>query len=604
MTGDARADWERRFGLRSDRAAEDRRAATDLTAPPDVRAVAGVGHVTVTWSPVSGAIGYLVERADAEEGPFLPVDLGPPDVVEVPASPLCDTTAPRGATAWYRVAAIADRETPPGPHSAVASATAAVAGDALVEVDVDAGRTAGRLRRLWRMIGAERLSQLLTDEQVGGRSVATEFADALTLVRDRLGVTHVRAHAILHDDLGVYRDHAGRAVFDFAGVDAVYDRLRALRLRPVVELSFMPCDLARDPEATVFAYRAIVSPPRDWGRWAALVRALTTHLVDRYGIDEVRQWPFEVWNEPNLKVFWSGTQAEYLRLYDTAVAAVRSVDPSLIVSGPATAASGWLGTFLDHGGRDGVPLDAVTTHTYGNVPLDLRPALAARGLDHVAVWWTEWGVDTRDRAGLADAVFGAPFVLHGMKRAQATVDRLAHWVVSDHFEELGRPTSFLHGGLGLLTVGNVPKPRFMALQFAQELADDLCAVELRGDGAGGLVDAWAACHADGTVDVLIWNATMDHAAYTGDPALDRTVRLRVGGLAGAAHEVTVDRIDRDHGDVAAAWTGTGWPTDVELDELSYAAAPEPDALGVQHGTVTLDLVLPMPGVARVRCRPA
>ena len=603
MSGDARADWERRFGRRSDRGAQTRRAPTDLAAPHNVRAEAGVGHVTLTWSRVRHAIGYVVERAVAEEGPFLPVDMGPPDVPEVPAPPFCDTTGPRGAAAWYRVTAIVDRESPTGPPSAVVCATAGRSGDALVEIDVDAGRTSRRLRRLWHMIGAERLSQLVTDEQVGGRSVAAEFADALALVRDKLGVTHVRAHAILHDDLGVYREHDGEVVLDFARIDAVYDRLLGLRLRPVVELSFMPHDLARDPSATVFAYGANVSPPRDWGRWAILVRALTAHLVDRYGIDEVRRWPFEVWNEPNLEVFWAGTQAEYLRLYDTAVAAVRSVDGSLQVSGPATAAAGWLGAFLDHGADDCVPLDAVTTHTYGNVPLDLRPALAARGLDDVAVWWTEWGVDTRSRPALADSVFGAPFVLHGMKRAQASVDRLASWVASDHFEELGRPTSFLHGGFGLLTVGNVPKPRFRALQFAEELADDLCGVELRGDGAGGLVDAWAARHADGTLDVLIWNATLDHAAHAGDPVLDRRVRLRVGGLGAGAYEVAVERIDRAHGDLAAAWTGSDWPTDVELDELSFSAAPEPDDLGVHHGPVAVDLALPMPGVARVRCRP-
>lgn len=155
----------------------------------------------------------------------------------------------------------------------------------------------------------------------------------------------------------------------------------------------------------------------------------------------------------------------------------------------------------------------------------------------------------------------------------------------------------------LLTIGNVPKPRFRALQLAEELADDLCAVELRGDGAGGLVDAWAARHADGTVDVLLWNATLDHAAYAGDPVLSRTVRLRLDGLSDATHAVTVDRIDGDHGDLAAAWTGAGWPSDVELDELSVAATPEPDDLGPHTGPVTLDLRLPMPGVARVRCRP-
>ena len=87
---------------------------------------------------------------------------------------------------------------------------------------------------------------------------------------------------------------------------AIYDHVLGLGLRPIVELSFMPRDLASDPSKTVFDYGAIVSPPRDWDRWEALVRDLTAHLVDRYGLDEVRRWGFEVWNEANLDVFWSG----------------------------------------------------------------------------------------------------------------------------------------------------------------------------------------------------------------------------------------------------------------------------------------------------------
>ena len=141
-----------------------------------------------------------------------------------------------------------------------------------------------------------------------------------------LGVEAVRAHAILNDDLGTYREVDGRPVHDFTGIDRIYDHVMGLGLRPIVELSFMPRDLAVDPSKTVFDYGAIVSPPKDWDRWEALVHDLTAHLVDRYGLEEVRRWAFEVWNEANLDVFWSGTREEYLRLYDVSVRAVKAVD--------------------------------------------------------------------------------------------------------------------------------------------------------------------------------------------------------------------------------------------------------------------------------------
>ena len=142
----------------------------------------------------------------------------------------------------------------------------------------------------------------------------------------------------------------------------------------------MPHDLASDPDKTVFDYAAIVSPPKDWGRWHDLVRDLVAHLVERYGRDEVvEHWSFEVWNEANLEVFWSGTPEEYLRLYDVTADAVKAVDPRLRVGGPSSAAAGWVEELLAHVERTGSPVDFVTTHTYGSPPLDFRPTLARYG---------------------------------------------------------------------------------------------------------------------------------------------------------------------------------------------------------------------------------
>ena len=241
------------------------------------------------------------------------------------------------------------------------------------------------------MVGSEHLSQLLCDDETGTRRVGEELAEALRMAHDELGARTVRAHAILHDELGVYHGTDGRVKVDFARVDEVYDRVLALGYRPVVELSFMPAALASDPGATVFQYRAIISPPSDWQRWEELVGALVAHLVERYGVEEVRGWAFEVWNEPNLEVFWTGSQQEYFRLYESAARAVKAVDPELPVGGPATAQGGGIPDFLDRVAEVGAPLDFVTTHVYGTYPFDVRAVLAARGVHDVAVWWTEWG---------------------------------------------------------------------------------------------------------------------------------------------------------------------------------------------------------------------
>ncbi|MFC4009365.1 hypothetical protein ACFOY2_19185 [Nonomuraea purpurea] len=588
----AQRDWQDRIGQASGELSPAARPAPE--APTGLRAVPGGGQVTLTWNPVPGAIGYLVHR----DG----VPATQPDV-DVPAVPACRYVDTGHGEAAYAVAAIAAMDHL-GPLSQEVRA-APVDSAAAVSIRVDARRVTRELPRPWAsMVGSEHLSHLLSTDESGGRPIGEELERALRIMRDELGVQTVRAHAILCDDLGVYKEVDGQAVYDFSGVDAVYDKVVALGLRPIVELGYMPRDLASDPSKTVFSYKAIISPPKDFEAWSDLVRALVEHLVERYGIHElVEHWAFEVWNEANLAVFWSGTPEEYFLLYDVTAAAVKNVHPGLRVGGPASAANGWVEELLAHVEESGAALDFVSTHTYGNAPLDWRPVLTRYGLD-VPVWWTEWGPTPTHFHGIGDGPFGATFLLHGMKSAAGRVAALSHWVASDHFEELGRPPRLFHGGFGLLTVGNLSKPRFHALALAARLGDAELATAVDGDVAG--VEVWAARHDDGRVGVLVWNGTLNQAQASGAPELTRTVLLTVNGIEGE-HTITHHRIDQDHSNVEAAWRSMGggdWPEPGQWEQLRAAATLDelhPPTLA--NGPVTLTFELPMPGVSFIELSP-
>ena len=486
-------------------------------------------------------------------------------MLAVPAGPYADTSGEPGRARYYAVAAVADGASA-GPLSDPVTAAPGEAGPGRATVTIQVGGSAvGELKRPWEpMIGSERLSSLLRRDRTGGRVIGTELREALRIARDELAVRAVRAHGILCDDLGVYTESGGRAVHDFTGVDRVYDELMATGLRPVVELSFMPRDLARDPGRTVFTWEGIISPPRDWDRWADLVRSLAEHLVQRYGLDEVvSRWAFEVWNEPNLEVFWSGTPAEYFRLYDVSARAIKSVHPRLRVGGPSSAAAGWVRELLAHVRASGAPLDFVSTHVYGNAPLDLRPVLASYGREGTPIWWTEWGATPTHFNRVGDTVFAAAFLLRGMASALGRVEALSHWVASDHFGELGAPPELFHGGFGLLSVGNLRKPRYWALALLARLGRHRLPVDVRGDGAGGLVEALAARHDDGRLGILVWNGTLDQSKMDGDSRLDRQVQVRVPAAAGASYTVRHYRIDAEHSNIVAAWErvrdGADWP---------------------------------------------
>src|SRR5436305_7037677 len=196
-----------------------------------------------------------------------------------------------------------------------------------------------------------------------GRAILTlreSYRNDLRAVKQITDFRYLRFHAILHDEVGVYNeDEHGMPVYNFAYVDQIYDGLLKNGVRPVVEVSFMPKKLAFNPDALhPFWYKPNVSPPKSMEKWDGLMTHFAQHLVDRYGIDEVSQWYFEVWNEPNID-FWGGIprKKSYFELYDHTAHDLKAVSPKLRVGGPATAAASWVSDFLKHASERHVPVD-------------------------------------------------------------------------------------------------------------------------------------------------------------------------------------------------------------------------------------------------------
>jgi xylan 1,4-beta-xylosidase len=257
-----------------------------------------------------------------------------------------------------------------------------------------------------------------------------------------------------------------------------------------------------------------------------------------------------------------------------------------------------------------VPIDFVSTHTYGNAPLDMRPLTRsyakASGNAEPEILWTEWGVTPTHFHRVNDTVFAAPFVLRGMKSALATTDCLSYWVASDQFEELGWAQKLLHGGFGLLTVGNLRKPRFWALAMLSALAGGRVPAAVTGDGAEAMVEALATV-TNSTVDVLVWNGTLDQSKIDGAAILDRAVSVELSGLEPGTYSVASTRVDDEHGNVGRTWRELGggdWPTDDQWDALRAA-----DSLPVEYladvavgaeGTASVTVDVPMPGIRSLR----
>jgi xylan 1,4-beta-xylosidase len=469
----------------------------------------------------------------------------------------------------------------------------------------------GPLPSAWReCVGTGRLNLALR----------ADHRESLALTQEEIGFRYIRGHGLLSDDMGVHRRSQGVTRHSFTYVDQVHDALLELRIKPFVELGFMPSALASGDE-TVFWWRGNITPPRDYDEWAGLVRSLLRHLVDRYGLDEVSTWPIEVWNEPNLTQFWRGAdQGEYFRLYEVTARAVKDVDASLQVGGPVLSpgADEWWAPFADFVAARDVPVDFVSRHAYASGPAQHVPFgtyqtlmppralldqfgaprrhLARTALADLPVHVSEFNTSYRPDNPIHDTAYNAAYLAPVLAAGGDLVDSFSYWTFCDVFEETDVPTSLFHGGFGLLTHRQVRKPTYNLYTFMARLGGH---VLVRGE------DHLVCADGDGRVTVLAWQPVDG----TDAPAADERHELSLSlPMTGDTAFVVRERVDENQGNSFAAWREMGrprWPTGTQLDRLREAGFPAAThaALPVRDGRVNLDLTLSRHEVTFVELTP-
>jgi xylan 1,4-beta-xylosidase len=458
---------------------------------------------------------------------------------------------------------------------AAASLVAAASPDVIA---IDTAAPARPFPHFWeRAFGSGRANLSLRDS----------YRADLRTVRQSLGFEYVRFHAIFHDENGVYQEDAsGQPVYNWSYVDHIYDGLLASHVRPLVELSFMPAALSSSPKPHAFWYKPLANPPRDYDKWGALVEAFTRHLVDRYGLDEVSRWIFEVWNEPNID-FWTGEPKEetYYQLYDSAAIAVKKVSPSLRIGGPATAQAAWVGRFIDHCVKNGVPLDFVSTHVYGNdraedvfgthenIPRSdmvaravkkVHDEIAASARPKMPLYWTEFNASYMNEVNVTDSPYIGPWLANTIRMCDGLVDMMSYWTFSDVFEEQGVVKTPFYGGYGLIAAGNIPKAALNDFRLLHKLgtsrilnASDSVLVTRRSDGS---------------LAIAVWNYSPPE-----EPGASRKLQVELKGLTGP-RALRITTVDAQHGSPLALWESMGkpaFPTRAQQQKLRFAGQMPP-----------------------------
>jgi xylan 1,4-beta-xylosidase len=397
-------------------------------------------------------------------------------------------------------------------------------------INLDFNKIKGSFNKMFKeCVGAGRANE----------GLRADWQQQLKLVKKECDFKYIRMHGLLTDDMGVYKeDNKGNPEYNYQYIDVLYDYLLSIGMKPFVELSFMPDALASGTK-TVFWWKGNITPPKDYNKWEDLIRNLTLHFTERYGADEVKTWYFEVWNEPNLNFFWSGTQEEYFKLYKYTVQAIKSVNKEYRVGGPATAGAAWVPEMINFCVKNSLPLDFISTHSYGvkqgyvdesgntGTILDKNPwsvsgdiinsrkQISESPMPNLELHYTEWSSSYTPSDPIHDSYHEASYILEKIKQVGNAPTSMSYWVFTDIFEEAGPRFTPFHGGFGLLNYQAIKKPAFYSYYFLNKLGD----TELLNSDSS----SWACKSSNGNLQVLFWDFTITHP---GDSVNDQEYYIR------------------------------------------------------------------------------
>jgi len=487
-----------------------------------------------------------------------------------------------------------------------------------------------------------------------GRELLHELHDAYPIP------VYIRAHHLLTSGNGIPElkwsstnvytlDANGRPVYNFKILDQIFDAYRDAGVRPMVEFGFMPEALASGPAPYQTHYPktldgSVQSPPKDYAAWGELCRVFTAHMVARYGHAATAAWYWEVWNEPNIP-YWHGTQADYNKLYDYAVAGVRAALPEARVGGPATTsprdpkALAFLDAFLHHVANDKslannqpIPFDFISFHVKGSpkvveghvqMGLDKELTDADKGFALIASYPQfhalpiilseadpEGCAACSARENPSNNYRNGP--LYPVYTA-ATLKALLDLEARHHVNLLGMLTwSFefegkdYFQGFRTLATNGIDKPVLNVFRMAGKMSGQrvtttstaqvpLDTLLISGVRQSPDIDALA------TVDhhsaaILLWNYQDDDVPTPTNP-----VTLHINGLPANLHSVHLQhlRIDDTHSNAYTAWKSMGspqQPTPAQIATLKQAGQLQsltpPTTAAIKDSSLTLPFTLP------------
>ncbi len=424
--------------------------------------------------------------------------------------------------------------------------------------------------------------------------VRGDMLEQLAMASKELNMKHVRAVGIFDEEMKVFAldpttwrqpTNERKPRYNWQVIDYVIQSLLDRGIQPMITTTFTPYLMASG-EQYCFSTKANVTPPKDYAQWADLVTKTTQHFVERFGLETVKDWYFEVWNEPNLDAFWKGAdKQEYLKLWSVTYHAIKSVDKSFRIGGPSAARGEWIKEFIEYGRTNACEPDYIITHVYNNdspfsalSPFDGPQGNKENDSPHFLsgvvkgvrklmdemnykgeVHFNEWGRSWYPSDNVRETANEAAFIVKSMAESSQLADYFAYWCISDIYDQLGYASEAFAGTYGMLNMHGLKKPAYKAHEFLTFLGNKR--VEIKSNGTNEMLNA-IATHSDKGYQFLLY--AMDKV-YTSD-SIAKPFKFELE-IPAKAKNIKVYRIGEKDNNVISGWKAIGSPAYLKPEQL-------------------------------------
>ena len=436
----------------------------------------------------------------------------------------------------------------------------------------------------------------------------------LKYVHDELGFKYLRFHGIFDDDMLTYQrlsdykplsniPYSSKVKeINFRQIGDVLHNVLDAGFKPFLEISFMPSVLAKGKK-TGLKYQNNICLPNDYNEWQLFIKEFIKYLINEFGKAEIESWYYEIWNEPDLKIFFNGNQKDYFNFYKMTVLAIKEIDNNLRVGGPSTSACKWLKDFISYCNKQNIKCDFISTHHYtgdafGNM-LTFKKALKMFSIvknsaknnlgigetlcksffyPDICKTWKKGTFNEMDKKALEDAgnkplfitewnsmaVFAAPvhdekyssaFALKASLDLNSKIAGSLFWCISDIFEENLYLQDPFCGSYGIVTQDNIAKPNFYAFKIMNMLYENRLALEITNDDI-----EYAVFRKDErNYQIVIYNQDF---VYENDETYDFEIKLPF-----KAKRIIEYRIDNENANPKNEWIKLGKPKNLNKEQI-------------------------------------